>query len=154
MSAAAAAVAERNLRDVTLVRQRYENDCVVACMAMILGEPYEQVRAWWPPKHDFDLRLTNISWGEALLANRGYATLWRSSHIFGKKQAPWPPAPFADVHYCIVRTTPDKQYSRLRHLVVMRYDGQVLDPSPHMPELWHSVADYYKVLEVVGVYKV
>lgn len=138
------------VREYALVRQQHEFGCVIASMAIILGEPYETVRAYWPPDHDFDKRGTADSWGDQLLAERGYATRWLSQYVFGKKRAVWPLPPFAPIHFCKVRTVSVKE-SKHTHMVVLLFDGQVLDPYKDEPGL---LSDYRAVLEMCGVYKV
>lgn len=128
------------------VRQEDAYGCGVACLAMITGTPYREVRAWFRERawqnarhdgrvlegaaretvepHDF------TRWGldhfvmEHYLAEHGYATARLFAMAWPDGPRPvWPPAPFAPAHLAQVRTPIGGHY------VVWLPDGRVLDPA-------------------------
>lgn len=87
---------------------------------------------------------------EQLLFNEGFAVqrIWQHDASAGSERAPWPPEPWADLHWCEVEVSPTAPGS---HMVVMLADGTVLDPlTPNLKRL----SDYHRVIHVAGVYRV
>lgn len=132
--------------DVKYVRHRVENDCVIACLAMITGEDYEDafkgVEAQW---HLRGAHEGMEAWS-AYLAARGYA-LQDISHDYEPEDRliePWPLAPFAPIHLCFV-------YDQGEHATVMLADGRILDPNDPMIT---RLDQYRRVYRMVGVWKV
>jgi hypothetical protein len=130
---------------VQLVRQRGDKDCGIAVLAMITGQGYEEIRSRIP--------LIDGEFGgvfgvhlKQYLEGAGFATVEKHLFHLNKRRNPWPPLPFAPLHYCEV--VPGK--GKL-HWVVMLADGTVLDPIADEPR-WLS--DYMEVNCVTGVYPV
>jgi hypothetical protein len=81
------------------------------------------------------------------LTRAGYAVARR----YPEKGKRWPPSPFATTHICRVRTAEMKGPRAVHHYVVMSQDGLVYDPDK--PGI-HSLADYPRVLDVAGLFRV
>jgi hypothetical protein len=67
----------------------------------------------------------------------------------------WPPAPFAPVHICRVRTPEMKGPVTKHHYVVMLDTGEVYDPDkpPRIEGAEkRTLADYPRVLDVAGLF--
>lgn len=119
--------------DVRWVGQEHRCSCVMACLAMITGKPYQEVcdeipgRQWnnW-------LEGTGSVTADALLAGWGYAVARR----YGTDQ------PFGEVHLCEVSA-----WGR-PHAVVMLADGTVFDPVDPQPT---TLAAYDRVASVAVV---
>lgn len=119
------------------ILQRTQDECGIATLAMITGEPYEQVRAEFPFFKDgideWEVR--------AYLAERGYACAQVYIHYAPMRvNLPERVKPFTDVHFAYVDD---------RHFVVVLRDGTVLDPARPQPR--HI--DQYKVSWICGVVK-
>jgi hypothetical protein len=139
------------------VLQKHSNGCGPASLAMIDGKTYEEILAYFPPDHDFDV---NGCYHHALydyLVDHGYAlALLRKFKGWFKKSGedrqvlrePWPPEPFAEVHLCQVVVS---ETSPRPHFCIMLGDGSVLDPLTVDKK---SLKDYFDIYSVAGVYKV
>lgn len=125
--------------------QRENMDCGVACLAMITGKTYDEVKA--------ELKL-DISDGiseyvlDNYLADNGYAVA--RIHPFNayqeKVRDKWPIEPFADMHLCIVETGVGPHYV----LMLTSWDV-VLDPAI---EGVVNIDEYEEILSIAGIAKV
>lgn len=156
-------------------KQEHVNGCVIASLAMVLGEAYKTVhdeiapQVWWYdhsepyPNTDaereakyhkgLDFAVHGMSSEEAyrwLERTKGYATQIRYKYIWGHEAvAEWPPKPFAPIHMCSVET-PSGNW----HEVVMLGDGTLLDPN-RAPGTWEENFSFYtRVAHVCGLWKV
>jgi hypothetical protein len=122
------------------VPQEDSRGCCVACIAMVTGKTYQEVKAWF--EMDFNDRGTSQHGIEEYLVEHGYTwarkTLYRHNN---QQRTPWPPEPFADVHICEVAGTSS-------HAVVLLRDGTVLDPLTPEPK---RLTDYEKVYYVAAI---
>jgi len=131
---------------VKRVQQEDAWGCGIAVLAMLTGQTYPAVRAEFTKRHiergliEFDIN--------AYLAEHGYAVAVKYPH-YAPQQKPrdvWPPAPFADVHYCAVHTV-----AATNHYVVWLADGGVLDPATAEAR---RLTDYREMLHVAGVVRI
>lgn len=126
------------------VRQRAENDCAVACIAMLTGKPLHicstQVVAYGLG-NPWDLRPEIV---------RRYLELegWYSRAVLSPEAngGPWPPEPFAAVHWALVQRTQGSP----GHAVVMDALGTVLDPN-RGPDDELTLEDFEIVSTVYGL---
>lgn len=128
------------------VWQEDEHGCGIACAAMLTGKPYQQVRDAFAPllaKRE----VTDRAVEEYLIAHGfSFQRLFGVSALTNEDRDPWPPAPFADLHLCVVSQCEgsDNPYC-CGHMVVLLADGTVLDPTVPQPK---RLDDYRRVLYV------
>lgn len=131
-------------RGITWVGQKHANGCIPACLAMVLGESYEQmcVELEEFAGHDGNWDRTGVSASDVdrLLGIRGYF-LQRRYKNWGMQ---WPPEPFAPIHLVQV-----VQPSGNQHSVVMGGKGRVWDPLRDRSDL--RLTDWPKVNNVIGL---
>lgn len=126
------------------VQQEDPYGCGVACVAMVSGLSYGEVRRLLGSS--VARRLLGGGYGLTyytlfdLLSHLGFAclNLWRTNQLNERPRDPWPPEPMADAHICSVSLPTGG------HFVVWLRDGTVLDPArsgsfalndyPHPPE--------------------
>lgn len=128
------------------IRQRGENDCGIAALAMACRLRYEDVALDLPLDGDG----TNDTLIKDWLCRHGWAwqerarNLWRGSKF--EAVTPWPPKPFAPTHVCFVEAT------KGWHYCVLNFDGRVYDP---WKEERHALdhPDYKRVASVTGLFK-
>jgi hypothetical protein len=154
---------------VTYVHQEDANGCGPACLAMVTGRSYREVRdwfrvrAWQNAQHDgrtltadereliepLDFTRCGIThWEiERYLAEHGYASAlrWRDPRPEEIRPA-WPPIPFADAHICCV------QVVQGNHFVVWLPDGRVFDPQ--LGETTLSDPTFCGLQYVIGVCRI
>jgi hypothetical protein len=128
----------------TLVRQHDSMGCQIAVTAMLLDCSYAEAKALYPLYNNGGQGYFIL---DTLLAEQGYAVarLWRHDGLRKCPRDPWPPQPWADVHWCQVIN----QYGG--HAVIMLRDGTVLDPALDEPQ---RLRDYVEVNHVTAVYRV
>lgn len=150
----------------SLVRQEDANGCGPACLAMVTGRGYREVRDWFRVRawqnadehgrhltdaareavepHDFTRRGITHWEIERYLAEHGYASAlrWQEARL-GEARGSWPIAPFADSHICCVQTVLGG------HFVVWLPDGRVLDPAKGETTL--ADPTYCGVMYIMGV---
>lgn len=137
---------------ITYVAQEESGGCLVACVAMVTGRTYKEVRALCADAYNdgiHDFIADNILEHLGFAIARRWIGQPRLQKRFGERvdRAPWPCDPFAPAHICLVHATLGP------HAVVMLHDGVVYDP-------WsidrHSLRDpvYTQVDHVTGVWKV
>lgn len=134
------------MRDILYVPHRIENDCVIACLAMITGESYERVFKGVEEQWNLRGAHEGMEAWTAYLAARGYA-LQDISHEYEPEDRlikPWPLEPFAPIHLCFV-------YDEGEHATVMLEDGLIMDPNDHRIS---RLSEYRRVYRMVGVWKV
>lgn len=123
------------------VEQQDSNGCVLACIAMVTGQSYEEVKAGFDRIDaagisEFRLR--------AYLAECGYAAAIKYPHYspLNVDREIWPPKPFGKVH--IVFTG--------NHAIVMLRNGTVYDPAPGHDKPRH-IKDYRDIHLMMAVTK-
>jgi hypothetical protein len=121
------------------IGQEEPNGCGVACLAMLTGKTYRQVRDEIGRSFHNDGCPDSLL--DAYLAANGYAV----QRIFAGEQ-PYHPQPWAKAHLCVV-------YACMPHLVVMDEDGNVFDPHDHDQQRLR-LDDYSDVVSVAGVWPV
>jgi hypothetical protein len=133
------------MREAGAVQQRDRFGCALACLATVLGRTYEDVR---DEIGDPGRGLTDGAWCE-FLAAQGYAVqhLYRVHQLTQAKRDVWPAAPWAPVLLCLVDAGGPGG-----HLVVMLYDGTVLDPAGSGEPV--TLAAYASVMAMTGLFYV
>ena len=141
------------------VKQKTENDCGVAALAMACDLKYEQVANSLVVGDGNGIRVSEAMGEEgmnddlvkAFLLFNGWSWQEATRNIWMKgsfhPRHPWPPQPFASVHICFVEAT------KGWHYCVMDFDGSVRDPwKEERRSLGH--ADFKRVASVLGLYKI
>jgi hypothetical protein len=129
--------------DYRWVGQQSGKDCGVAALAVVTGHSYAQVRSFYPYVETSGISLEECA---AYLRLFGYCIDSRRDASAQRRSAePWPPAPFAPVHLCIVTI---RAKTSTRHWVVMLAEGAVLDSHHPKPG---QLSDYHEVHLVVGI---
>lgn len=126
------------------VHQEDALGCGIAALAMVMGRPYQDVRADFNDR-DFSQRGIDYEEADDYLAQHGYATARVRCFYLDRMRSAWPPAPFASLHLCVVVCSPN---SSRAHFVVMQEDGTVLDPATPVPR---RLTDYFAVQNVAAV---
>ena len=128
------------------VRQSDRYGCSCACLAMVLGLSYGEVRQMLG-----DLSAHGRShhvWEEVLCRNfisiQGY---FKFDPLKNKPRDVWPMPLWADVHICSV----DAGLGEGTHCVVVFRNGVVFDPLKDSPTKWE---DYSGVSRMVGLFDV
>lgn len=149
------------------VGQEHTFGCVLASLAMVIGDSYSHVhdllspKIWksvkndrdkyeWERGNDFDKAGWYIDDAYRWLEEHGYATQMRYRLRWGHvRRHPWPPKPFAPVHMASVITL-----TGTVHAVVYTAEGIILDPARE-PGTWEENWRAYKeVKHVCGIWKV
>lgn len=126
------------------VRQEEPFGCGIACVAMVAGTTYAEVRAllgdWWTGR---TRGMTHYVVFE-LLSHLGFACInsWHTNQLNYRPREPWPPEPLADVHIVMVNVSGGS------HFVVWLRDGTVWDPDRAGPQ---SLSDYPPPSQVIGI---
>ncbi len=141
-----------NVKDLPLklVYQRERSDCLVAAVATAIGKPYQDIRFAYDLTHDFSDEGMHMNAAASILDRYGYAVQWRYAtdpRLNYAPRNPWPPAPWADVTICDVRTLSE----HCDHAVVLLRDGRVLDPYWGVLQGLHR---FTKVNSMMAVYAV
>jgi hypothetical protein len=126
--------------------------CAIACVAMIVGKPYDELESWLLaqglPRARMEQGLWEGQWMEAL-DRHGFVYVRRyrcDAFINGQQRDEWPPRPFAPVHVCTADVAAG------HHAFVMLGDGSVLDPfKRERTNISHP--DYRQVDSVTGVWR-
>lgn len=128
------------------VRQKHAKGCVIACLAMVTGIPYDEVGRGF--HGDRNIEGMGYHAYDVWLNERGYAVIRRYKHFspLHADRLEVPLTPFADAHIVAVNLP-----CRASHAVVMDATGAVLDPNKDMP---CTMADYPSVDYVAGIFKV
>lgn len=136
------------MRGVSYVAQEDRNGCLLACIAMILGVPYAEVRADFTAR-DVTRESFCITDADHYLVDRGFAVARKYRPCnWNNTQRYWPPAPFAEVHLCAVQATPQSPF----HAVIMLSHGTVYDPAiPFDIERLRGLSAYGVVNNVAAV---
>jgi hypothetical protein len=134
---------------IKFVFQDDDLGCMVACLAMILGKTYFECKQYFSPQHDFVTEGTYLDYCLEVLLQEGYAwqARWQHSARRRTQNTPWPPAPWADLHWVMVANLRNGG----QHGVIMLRDGRVLDPCWGVIQGLHR---YPAVYETVAIYKV
>lgn len=133
--------------EIKFIKQEEDYGCVIACMAMVLGETYSSVRRHF--LNDFSKK--GISFKETIgyLADKGFQIIHKEvgfyNHIdFSRKEML---KPFAPVHIVLIRNCYD---AKMTHVVVMTNKGKILCPQ-ETPEV--EIKECYQISDVWGFYK-
>jgi hypothetical protein len=127
--------------------------CLVACLAMVTGRTYRDVKAWEGfVGKNFRERSGGLTYHDVLqyLSDHGHAGALRFRWLPGCSDSghhtrnPWPTDTFAPAH--ILGVTNGGQ-----HGVVLLPDGTVLDPQHATPR---QLEDYGDVAYMLGIFKV
>jgi hypothetical protein len=141
---------------VTRPRHVQQDDyagCMVACLAMVTGKSYAEVKAWEGfSGKNFRDPSQGLTYHDAMqyLTDHGFATALRFRWLPGCKddghhtRDPWPTAPYAPAHIISVQGS--------RHAVVLLPDGAVFDPQQATPR--HIGEFGVDVAYMIGVFKV
>lgn len=127
------------------IRQKDLKGCVIACLSMVTGIPYDEVSADFIGDRRVDgLSLTRY---DAWLNQKGYAVnrFYRHYSPLQADRAVWPIPPFAPAHIVCVNLANGS------HAIVMKDDGTVLDPEKDAP---CRLSDYADVSQIAGIFKV
>lgn len=126
--------------------------CAIACVAMVTGQRYDDVRALL--KTDLNEVGVRVDVVRELLRHYRYASSETTSHDYltGTDRLVWPPMPTAPVHLVAIELP--TAIGRELHLVVWETSSnRVFDPASPGDWLWYGgYADFAKVLYVLGVY--
>lgn len=127
------------LDHIALVRQEHPEGCMLACLAMICGKTYQEVRAYFERDDPNEHGLSIYPLFE-YLSREGFAYQFLNQYTWGgptKEREVWPlPLP-AKAAICAVDGGRGGENS---HGVVLLRDGTVLDPT-HGQRKW---SDYTK----------
>lgn len=106
---------------IKYIAQEESDGCLVACVAMVTGRTYKEIRAMAGPAYKDGI---NYVVANDILADLGYAVMCRYRHQarVGGDRPEWPCTPFAPVHIAYVIVTAGS------HAAVVQSDGLVLDP--------------------------
>jgi hypothetical protein len=131
------------------VRQEDASGCMVACLAMVTGRSYAEIRQYFV-EHGRTFEggdgagITEFD-AEFYLADLGFAIArkyrWRWANV---QRSEWPTPPFAPVHILGVRGSG-------AHGVVLLPDRTVLDLFIDSPR---TLADYPEIAYMIGVFAV
>jgi hypothetical protein len=127
------------------VAQDHRYGCTAAAVAMVVGKPYDEVQRC--SRVDFNKDGCDVEAWFDYLFQEGfvYHRMYRCVRLQGGvEREVWPPEPFAPVHICLVSTALGG------HAVVMRENGDVLDPAT--PGVF-ALADYPVVYVVYGIWR-
>ena len=137
------------LASIRHVRQEDPNGCIVACLAMIDGKSYAELRPFYPSVTEKHGGLTLYDFSNYFTrAGFAFQLIHAYDRIVSGEHAGWPFAPWADAHLCGVDGGRGGAHS---HGVVLLRDGTVLDPSHDTPRRWE---DYPRVGYMCGLYDV
>jgi hypothetical protein len=141
------------------VKQRSENDCAIAALAMACEWDYDRVAAGLVIAQGLAISLAeairpegaNDDITKAWLRLNGWAWQEKTRNVWIKGAFlplhPWPPQPFATAHICFVEATKGWHYCAMDAL------GRVFDPwNQERQSLNHT--DYKRVSSVLGLFKV
>jgi hypothetical protein len=131
---------------IVYVAQREDTDCVIACLAMVTGQTYDEVMHDMIPFWDlYRERGVSDRMFYEYLGEKNYCVS-NITKFYSPQQierTPWPVAPFAPVH--VVGTMDEGYY----HSVVMDWRGIIHDPSDMSAVGLH---EYEEVYEIVGIW--
>jgi hypothetical protein len=131
---------------VKLVRQQDDNSCSFACIAMVTGRDYEDVRKDFSP-----VALENgITIQQIIkhLAHHGFSVIFKTVEYYNQKDFARDEIlkPFAPVHIVSITRFVDRNFD---HVVVMDKKGKLYCPSGSTDEYVRSA---YTINSVIGIY--
>jgi ABC-type bacteriocin/lantibiotic exporter with double-glycine peptidase domain len=128
------------------VQQEHPMGCGVACVAMVTGQPYQEVAALLS-KWDGSKGTTHTTIQE-LLHHYGFAhsILYSTCQFTNERREVWPGLPFADAGHIVSVDSPIGA-----HYVVWLRNGVVLDPAR---DGYWKLSDYGRAHHIIGVYPV
>ena len=135
------------------VRQEDAKGCGLACIAMITGKTYAEIKAMVKPSY-YEVGASLVYNLDGLLSDLGYAYApkYPVAHyctVAGEdstwpRRDPWPSEPFADVHLVEVHC----HGAPCGHFIVMLRDGTIYDPDTQEPR---KLTDYASVDSMIAV---
>jgi hypothetical protein len=136
------------LSNVRLVRQEDPNGCIVACLAMVTGKSYAEIRRMYPSVAEPHGGLTLFDFTNFFtLHGFAFQLIHAWDRAIDGKHTDWPFRPWADAHLCGVDAGRGGSSS---HGVILLRDGTVLDPA-HGERRW---SDYPSVGYMCALYDV
>ena len=134
------------MMEIKLVKQEESFGCVIACMAMVLGCSYDEVRKDFV--NDFNRKGINADKAIGYLADKGFQTIhkkvgWYNNVDFSRKEML---KPFAPAHLLRIRAAFD---NTMTHLIVMTGKGKLICPQ-ETPE--KEIRQCYEISDVWGIY--
>ena len=134
------------MSDIDYIPQLEDDGCLVACVAMVTGRPYADIRQLCAPSYNEGIHEIIA---DDLLGELGYAVMRRYRHVphLKRERAVWPCPPFAPVHICYVDAT------RGPHAVVMLRTGDIYDPWKR-ERLTLAHPDFGVIDHIDGVFKI
>lgn len=129
---------------MVIIPQRYEYDCTVACIAMVLEKSYEEVSGYFYT--NFDKAGLDVDLVRNTICEHGFSVIEKTcnNYLDVQKMSERMRIPFADIHIINVWRYAD---SKITHAVVMDKEGKLFDPTGNKE--WK----FYSVERVLGFYK-
>lgn len=130
-----------------LIKQEESSGCTIACIAMVLGKTYWEVRKDFV--NDFEKEGQNIDLVKDYLGDQGFSIIskkyshWNHVSVARKEML----KPFAPIHVLQMSQTFDMPHS---HVVVMDAKGKLFDPAGNDAKVLQKA---YVFHEVIGLYK-
>lgn len=137
------------LSQIKLIRQEDADGCLVACMAMVTGKTYAEVKAAFPRENVAERGLIHYHMFD-FLSGEGFAFSWFQKYRWSgadKEREVWPMEFTAEAAICGVDAGRGGENS---HGIVALRDGRVLDPA-HGERRWN---DYQKFGYVMPLWDV
>lgn len=133
------------LRNIQLVRQEEPDGCLVACLAMVAGRKYANVRGWFRDVSGGlnHYQLFDYLWAEDFACQHVNQYSWATA----KERSLWPLPLIADATICFVDGGRGGAWT---HGIVALRDGRVLDPAHGERQF----KDYSKVGAMMPVFDV
>lgn len=132
---------------IELVTQEESCGCTVACIAMVLGKKYWEIRADF--QSDFDRDGMEFEKVKAYLGDHGCSIISKRVAYYNDlqfcKKEMW--KPFAPVHVVWMTQLFDMPHS---HVVVMDAKGKIYDPAQNDIKI---VKNPYAIHETIGIYR-
>lgn len=128
------------------IKQEDSKGCGLACLAMVTGESYAEVKR--KARNLYLCGMLDFNLFQYLYDEVGmFVRLVRKlNYVTDETRRWWPPEPFAELHIAKVVKSVD---STTEHYVVMDSEGKVVDPED--PEVERTLGDYLKVTWVAGL---
>lgn len=132
---------------ISLVKQEEKFGCVLACLAMVLGKSYQEVRADF--YHDFEKKGFKVETAIGYLADKGFQFIHKEVGFYNRIDFSKSEMlrPFADCHLVRIKQFFDDPNT---HLVVMDKNGKIFCPDGATEE---NIKSSYHIGDVWGIYK-
>lgn len=131
------------------IEQVYQQDmagCAIACLAMVMGKKYEDVR--WDFLGPFETEGLSPKNIVDYLTDFGYVVLVKDlvAHTHPKDGFKELSTPFASAHILIVKQFNNMNYD---HCVAMDYKGKIFNTTQ---DACTDLSRYYRIIANIGVY--